>query len=235
MSKIKFTRQIKDKNGDITLEANQGNEKGLELELAEIRKGISKPVNPDSVIPEDSIWKSKAKIATEAFPFGNVPKYNSPEALWEIAKEYFIWCDNTPFNEGKRTEIDKTTGFESREDFVKKKQVYTMQSFLNYAGITAQQWRKIYKPHPAFLDVIETIENTIADDKFKGAVAGFYNSTIISRDLGQEDKVKVDKGKSETEESLTIDVEKLDNEKLDKFLAILQEYAKVKHADAIDV
>lgn len=233
MSKIKFTRETTDKNGKIHIEATDGNEIQRNREIEKIKKDFAKPVDTSKVLKADSFWRSNAKVVTEAFPFSRVPAFGNPESLYECAKAYFIECDNTPFLEGKRTEYDKPTGSETKEDFIEKKQVYTLTSFLNYAGIQTWQWYDIYKKHSAFSDVIDFIERTIADDKYKGAVAGFYNATIVSRDLGLVEKSKIESDEK-NDDAMTIKVEDLTETELDNLIKVLQAHSKVKDAEIIE-
>ena len=231
--KIKFIRSRERDGGQIVLEANDGNDHILKKEIEQVKKSIAKPIDKSKVKYEGSFWKSNAKVVTEAYPFSRIPRYSHPEALYEIAKEYFIECDNRPLKEGKRTETEKDSGFEVKQDFIDKKQVYTLISFLNYAGISNTNWFEKYKKNPAFETVIEFIERTIADDKFKGAVAGLYNSSIISKDLGLSDSVKVKK--DDDDNSRTFDVTKIDDDTLDQLLTILKLHSDEQNGDIIDV
>ena len=50
------------------------------------------------------------------------------------------------------------------------------------------QYRDDKKDDPGFFKVCQAAEQTIREQKFMGAAAGFFNHAIIARDLGLVDK-----------------------------------------------
>ena len=54
----------------------------------------------------------------------------------------------------------------------------------------SQETLREYRKRPEFSGVIRAIDESIKNQKFEGAAAGFFNSNIIARDLGLKDKIE---------------------------------------------
>lgn len=161
-----------------------------------------------------SVKKTKPKAAAKAKPgdkrlgnkfwqirtkHGRDRLFASPELLMGAAVEYFQWCDDNPF---KETVVQKIKINRDKEIIklveVPKMRPYTMQglcSFLNCNTVYFNQFeyalkekKELTPTDEGFSKAITCIRETIYNQKFSGAAAGFLNANIIARDLGLVDK-----------------------------------------------
>lgn len=128
----------------------------------------------------NQFWKLRSK-------HGRDKLFESPELLWEAACEYFAWCENNPL-----IEVD-FKGKDADEVHIPKMRAFTLHGLCLYLDCSREWWTKFRAAdHKDFLPVISRIEDTIHDQKFTGAAAGFLNPNIIARDLGLTEKKEVD-------------------------------------------
>jgi hypothetical protein len=129
----------------------------------------------------NQFWKLRSK-------HGRDKLFASPELLWEAACEYFQWCEDNPLYE-----ID-FKGKDARRVKLPKMRAYTLKGFCLFCDASESWWKEFRKSDGAkdFLSVITRIEETIFNQKFTGAAAGFLNPSIIARDLGLSDKQEHD-------------------------------------------
>jgi len=127
----------------------------------------------------NQFWKLRSK-------HGRDKLFTTPELLWEAACEYFEWCENNPL-----IEID-FKGKDADEVHIPKMRAFTMHGLCLYLGCNTQYFKifrnQLREDEKDFNTVITMIEETIYNQKFTGAAAGFLNANIISRDLGLADK-----------------------------------------------
>lgn len=131
-----------------------------------------------NVFPKgNQYWKLREKHGTN--------KKYTPEALWEVAKEYFQWVEDNPLWEERGFAYQ---GKVTKERFYKMRAM-TITAFQLYAGISHVTWGN-YKDNSDYLTVITRIEDHIYSQKFEGASAELLNPNIIARDLGLKDKAE---------------------------------------------
>lgn len=129
----------------------------------------------------NQFWKLRSK-------HGRDKLFASPELLWEAAAEYFQWCEDNPL-----IEID-FRGKDSNEVEIPKMRAFTIQGLCLYLDCNTHYFNDFKKAnHKGFSDILTRIMETIYNQKFTGAAAGFLNPNIIARDLGLADKKEVDK------------------------------------------
>lgn len=164
----------------------------------------------------NTFWKIRAKHGRDAL-------FTSPALLKEEAFNYFEWCDKHPL------EQNDFVGKDAIEVIIKKKRVYTLQGLTRYLGAHTDYWREfrhsIIGRSKEFSPIIREIEETIYDQKFTGAASGFFNSSIIARDLGLADK-------QETKLEVTPAQGQIDYSKLSQ--SALDEIANATTVDALD-
>lgn len=130
----------------------------------------------------NKFWELRSK-------HGRDKLFSEPELLWEAATEYFVWCEENPLMEvdyrGK--DVDRIE--------LPKMRAFTMQGLCLYLNCNTAYFRtfkaqlkKEDKQYEDFNTVITRIEETVYNQKFTGAAAGFLNPNIIARDLGLTDK-----------------------------------------------
>jgi hypothetical protein len=124
--------------------------------------------------------------------------FESPDALWDAACEYFEWCENNPLMEtqqGKGTAKpykDESGQVTFPPDIVElpKMRAFTWDGLELYLDIYSLRDYKTNESYKDFSQVITRIEKVIYTQKFTGAAAGFLNPNIIARDLGLKEKTE---------------------------------------------
>jgi hypothetical protein len=129
----------------------------------------------------NQFWKLRSK-------HGRDKLFETPELLWEAACEYFEWCEANPL-----IEIDfKIVDGELTEVKFPKMRPFTLNGLCLYLDCGTAYFRNFKNEERAkadgFKSVIAKIEETIYEQKFSGAAAGFLKENIIARDLGLADK-----------------------------------------------
>jgi hypothetical protein len=131
----------------------------------------------------NQFWKLRSK-------HGRDKLFASPELLWEAACEYFEWCEKNPL-----IEID-FKGKDADRVELPKMRAFTLQGLCLYLGCNTDYFKNFRNQERAgiedFSPVIAMIEDTIYNQKFTGAAAGFLNANIISRDLGLLDRKELE-------------------------------------------
>lgn len=128
-----------------------------------------------------------SKYFWEQAPKNGRPRIiENPEQLCALACEYFKWVEDNPLEE-------QIYGFyqgDVTKSEVEKKRPMTLSGLKCFLGIGRVTWGD-YRERPEFMGVCEWIEDVIYTQKFEGAAAGFFNSGLISRDLGLADRKEV--------------------------------------------
>lgn len=117
---------------------------------------------------------------------GQPPSFSSPQAMWELAIEYFKDCEDSFLKEGK---VFCFQGEVVHGD-IDKIRAMTQVGLCAYLNISVSTWHN-YKSKPEYLEVTGAIEDVMFEQKFSGAAAGLLNANIIARDLGLTDKQEI--------------------------------------------
>lgn len=133
----------------------------------------------------NGFWKVKCSEAQEAKRNGRPPKFNSPEHLWNCCQEYFQWVEDHPFQEQNAAAFK---GDVTKYNLTKQRPmtIGCLCLFLDIEFVTWCDYRN--NKGNAFSYICQAAEQTIREQKFMGAAAGFFNHAIIARDLGLVDK-----------------------------------------------
>jgi hypothetical protein len=129
----------------------------------------------------NQFWKQRSRHGRNVI-------FKTPEALFQVASEYFEWCDKHPLH---RYEAVKGGDLAGTTVKVPISRPYTLAGMLIYMGTGEEYWRDFKKSKTAkkgFSGVIEQIEQIIYTQKFEGAAVGLFKENIIARDLGIADK-----------------------------------------------
>jgi len=129
-------------------------------------------------LPGNRFWEARSS-------HGRNPIFESPEALWTAAKEYFAWVEDNPLYEAKPFAFQGTVTIAN----VAKMRAMTIEGLCIFLDIARQTW-KDYGERPDFLAVTSRVEEIIRSQKFAGAAADLLNANIIARDLGLTDKTE---------------------------------------------
>ena len=138
----------------------------------------------------NQFWKLRSK-------HGRDKLFESPELLWEAACEYFEWCEKNPFLEVKPMAVSVGNNQGSSVELVEVpvKRPFTMHGLCLYLCCNTDYFKNFKNQERAnseeYSPVIKAIEETVYDQKFSGAAAGFFNANIISRDLGLMEKTEI--------------------------------------------
>lgn len=152
----------------------------------------------------NQFWKLRSK-------HGRDKLFESPELLWESACEYFEWCDENPF-----IQID-FKGKDADKVEIPRMRPYTWDGLETFLEIESLRDYKTNEDYKDFSQVITRIGKIIYDQKFSGAASGFFNASIIARDLGLADKKEIDADVKQEIKS-DIDYSKLSDETLKELL-----------------
>lgn len=124
----------------------------------------------------NQFWKARSS-------HGRKPKFETPDALWEAAAEYFEWVDANPLWEAKPFAFQGVVTIES----VAKMRAMTVLGLCIFIDISQQAWSE-YKQRAGYEEITKRIDEIIRTQKFEGASADLLNAAIIARDLGLADK-----------------------------------------------
>lgn len=128
----------------------------------------------------NNFWELRSKHGRDTL-------FSTPELLWEAACEYFEWCVDNPL-----IEVD-FRGKDADRVELPKMRAFTMQGLCGYLDCNTAYFRQFNDENKKdFSTVIMRIEETVYNQKFTGAAAGFLNANIIARDLGLADKKEVE-------------------------------------------
>lgn len=126
----------------------------------------------------------------ERIKVGQPPCFNSPAEMWTRALEYFNDCNNDKsICEAKAFAFQGVVTIES----LPKMRAMSVHGLCAYLNISVATWYN-YKAKTEYLEVTDTIEQVMYEQKFTGASAGVLNANIIARDLGLADKQEITHG-----------------------------------------
>ena len=110
--------------------------------------------------------------------------FSDPKILWDVACEYFQWCDDNPWQE------QDWVGKDGDEVVKNRVRPYTLTGLCVYIDCDEKTLRNYgsKEENKDFFPVYTRIEQIIRTQKFEGAASGFFNANIIARDLGLTDK-----------------------------------------------
>jgi hypothetical protein len=110
----------------------------------------------------------------------------TPDQLWEQFELYVKHVEENPQYETKPMSVDKKVEMIQ----VPKRQPYTWQGLASFMGVTYAALHKWRQTREDLAHVMEMIEQVIYNNKYSGGATGFFNSSIITRDLGLADRVE---------------------------------------------
>jgi hypothetical protein len=132
---------------------------------------------------ENQFWKLRGK-------HGRKKLFSNPEQVWEIACEYFQWCDDNPI---PRVDVVRGGDYAGTQISADVPRPYSLYGLCLYMGITQQTFLNYCsdEKYKDFFDIFTRIRETIRDQKLSGAMAGNYNGNIVAKDLGLGDKLDI--------------------------------------------
>ena len=146
----------------------------------------------ESQPPQPKIW--------EIYEARSDSQITDPKQLWDMAVEYFVWCENNPHVEDKifntKETIRRTPAFKVRS--------YTFDGLFLHLGIIKSDWEEL-KENEAFKRVTESIESIIYEQQFTTGTAGFSHAGMVTRSLGLTEKKDVS---TNLETEITVNIPK---------------------------
>ncbi len=146
---------------------------------------------------ENRFWELRSKHGRDRL-------FDTPELLWEAACEYFKWCEDNPLIEIEQSNKpakaikndDGTYAFPPNYFELPKMRAFTMAGLCRYLRCNTKYFNDFNDSlkdkkdvlSKGFSEVITLIYDTLYEQKFTGAAAGFLNANLISRELGLADK-----------------------------------------------
>ena len=119
-------------------------------------------------------WKARKSHGKEKI-------FESPESLWDLACEYFQWCEDNP--------LYKPVYFRYRRKIIEarvaKLRCLSIRGLCIHLGISRQTFLN-YSSKDAYRDyfaVCERISTIIFVQQYEGAAAGLLNPRVIAREL----------------------------------------------------
>jgi DNA-packaging protein gp3 len=138
----------------------------------------------------NQFWKLRSK-------HGRDKLFADPKELWDAACEYFQWCEDNPFTESKPMVVSNgnNEGSSIQMAVIPIKRPFTLEGLCLYLNASSSYFRAFKSDERAkkedYLTVINAIEETIANQQFSGAAAGFFNANIIARKLGLKEQTDI--------------------------------------------
>lgn len=152
----------------------------------------------------NQFWKLRSKHGRDRL-------FKTPELLWEAACEYFEWCDAHPeyiSEQKKGNQTPKIAVDIDAEDLkdlmsplvqIPTKIPYTIQGLCIYCDCNVMYFNQFEDSLKGkddelskdFSLICSRIREIIYNQKFTGASVGYFNASIIARDLGLVDEKKL--------------------------------------------
>ncbi len=110
-------------------------------------------------------------------------KFETPEALWAAACEYFEWADKNPFQEERL--FNTATGI--KRETVSKIRAYTVEGLCTHLGVIKKTWYSWKRERGDLEEVIGLIDQILFHQKFEAAAADLMNSALVIRALNLAD------------------------------------------------
>lgn len=127
--------------------------------------------------PGNQLWRRRLTT-------GAPRKYETADDLQTEIIGYFEWLENNPLLEQKAFQFQG----EIITTDVPKMRAATLVGLCLYVGISRKTWLDWKANRPDLLNIMETAEEGIYNQKFEGASAGLLKENIIARELGLADK-----------------------------------------------
>jgi hypothetical protein len=122
---------------------------------------------------------------------GRPKAIESPEALWNLACDYFASVDSKPIKINEVLKGGMKAGTIVKVDTARPYTWKAFSAFLFSRGVISDidDYKANLKGnYSEFSDIITHIDNIIYSQKFEGASVGIFHHAIIARDLGLTDK-----------------------------------------------
>jgi hypothetical protein len=137
---------------------------------------------------EISVWAGRTKLGR-----GRPKAVESPEVLWELAREYFQETDEKPFFKQEVLKGGPAAGTIVKVPTIRPYTWKAFENFLFYKGIASDLENYRYNKGSAYdeyIGIVTRIGSIIYNQKFEGAAVGAFNPNLIARELGLAEKTQ---------------------------------------------
>lgn len=151
---------------------------------------------------EQQLWTKRPGVY-EAAKF-----FESADAMYKRCLEYFKWCDDNPMYKAEQLKkpgppmvIDGHVVPGETMIEIPMKRPYTNKGLCIFLGVNEKYFNTFVNKHKSEYDkirlsdwlmVIDFVKDTIANQQYEGAAAGFFNGNIVGRMIGLADKSEVE-------------------------------------------
>ncbi len=187
---------------------------GKRSSVASIPKGVGKEILKQKRIQE-KIDRALGRESNGKFAKGNKLGFKYGNTAWTLAEiigahkrfttgsilleafaEYVEWNNTNPWKKNELVKGGDLAGIVIQVDTIRPLSLGGMCGFL---GMTSSWWKELRKrcekseksADREYMSAIRTIEDSIYNQKYEGAMVGAFNSNIAVRDLGLVDKQAV--------------------------------------------
>ena len=180
---------LPDQHRDEYLLQEKGRENGLKLAIENAAKDESESVAPAcSTNPRASERGDIIDLCAKRW--GRSPIWENPIELLNAFKDYKRWADEHPVY---ATEAIKSGNFAGQIIQIPRKRLLTVEEFTSFIGAPSNYLDREKARHEsdfkefgldastAFIEVIEKIKNSIADDMDRGAAAQLVDGTYVAK------------------------------------------------------
>lgn len=126
----------------------------------------------------NEFWKARSKHGRDLI-------FSSPTVLWEACCEYFEYVTNNPWYKAEAIKGGDLAGTLINLPAILP---FTWDGLYLFLG-TNRSTFDLYEKKEDFIAVTTQVRQIIFNQKFTGAATGFFNPSIIARDLGLAENV----------------------------------------------
>jgi hypothetical protein len=122
----------------------------------------------------------------------------TPQQLWDMAVEYFKWCDEHPIKAKRTLTSGKTQGEKVEIEYKRPYSIKGMCLHCNISESYISDVKETHKVDSEFYMVVEKILYVIYTQNLEGAIVDLYNPIMVSKVLN------MDKGPVEPDRPIVI-------------------------------
>lgn len=124
--------------------------------------------------PGNELWRRSLLVRRE---------YPDANSFLAACAQYFEWVDENPLLEQVAAQFQGTYV----KDKLNKLRPYTIEGLCLFIGLPRMTLHRM-ESEDEFAEAVERVRAVIYEQKFSGAAAGFFNATIVARDLGLKEQ-----------------------------------------------
>lgn len=137
-------------------------------------------------------WEQRSKHGRDKI-------FKTPGIMWDAACEYFKYCEDNPFLKAE-AKVVMIGDYQSQVEIsnLPVMKPFTLEGLCIFLDVNTVYFHQFEKGLEGktdalskdFSQIVTRIRDVIRNQKFSGAASGFFNASIIARDLGLVDKAE---------------------------------------------